>query len=186
MSEKTLSAETVYRGKILNLRRDTALLPNGNHAAREVVEHSGGVCVLPITADGDVVMVRQFRYPFMDTVLEIPAGKLEPGEDPHDCGLRELFEETGYKVEKLGFLGKLYPTPAYCTEVIHMYVASGLCEDTNTGNRLDEDEFLEVVKLPFAQVIDMILRNEISDAKTQLAVLKFQVEILRGEETRKS
>jgi ADP-ribose pyrophosphatase len=175
MSEKTLSTESIYKGRILNLRRDTAELPNGNHAAREVVEHSGGVCVLPITASGEVVMVRQFRYPFGQELLEIPAGKLEPGEDPLQCGIRELYEETGYKVETLEFLGKLYPTPAYCTEVIHMYLARGLCDDTNSGNHLDEDEFLDVVELPFEKLIDMIFKNEICDAKTQLAALKTKV-----------
>jgi ADP-ribose pyrophosphatase len=174
MTEKTLTTEHIYKGRILNLRRDTAELPNGNHAAREVVEHSGGVCVVPLTEGGDIVLVRQFRYPFGEELLEIPAGKLERGEDPLVAARRELYEETGYRGE-LEFLGKLYPTPAYCTEVIHMYLARGLKCNTNSGipeNHLDEDEFLEVVTLPFNEVIDMIIKNEISDAKTQLAVLK--------------
>jgi ADP-ribose pyrophosphatase len=175
MTEKTISTESLYNGKILNLRRDTAELCNGNHAAREVVEHSGGVCVVPLTESGNIVMVRQFRYPFGEELLEIPAGKLERGENPLRAAERELFEETGYRDAKLEFLGKLYPTPAYCTEVIHMYLARGLKCNTNSGspeNHLDEDEFLEVVTLPFNEVIDMIIMNEISDAKTQLAVLK--------------
>jgi ADP-ribose pyrophosphatase len=173
MTELTLSTETLHYGKILNLRRDTVELPNKNIAAREVVEHSGGVCVLPLTDSDEVIMVKQFRYPFNTVTLEVPAGKLEKGEDPLECGKRELFEETGLTAEKIEFLGKLYPTPAYCTEVIHMYLARGLIE--SDSNSLDEDEFLDVVKLPFDKVIDMIFKNEIPDAKTQLAMLKTKV-----------
>jgi ADP-ribose pyrophosphatase len=174
-TEKTLGEELVYQGKIIKVRRDTVELPNGNHAARDVVEHSGGVCVLPITVGGNVIMVRQFRYPHQEILPEIPAGKLELGEDPLECGKRELFEETGYRVDSLEFLGKLYPTPAYCTEVIHMYLARGLCENVDSGNHLDEDEFLDVVKLPFDKVVAMILENEILDSKTQIAVLKAKI-----------
>ncbi|MCL2071751.1 MAG: NUDIX hydrolase [Oscillospiraceae bacterium] len=171
-TEKTISSETVYNGRILNLIKDQVELPNGNSADREVVEHSGGVCVLPLTDCDMVVMVKQFRYPFKEPLLELPAGKREHGEEPLECGKRELLEETGYTAKKLDYLGKMYPTPAYCTEVIHMYLARGLCEgETN----LDQDEFLDVVKLPFDKVIDMIFRNEISDAKTQLAMLKTKI-----------
>jgi len=172
MKEKTLSTQTIYNGRIITVRNDTVELPNGNHAGREVVEHSGGVCVLPLTDCDHVVMVKQFRYPYGEALLEIPAGKLEHGEEPLECGKRELLEETGCTAEKFEFLGKLYPTPAYCTEVIHMYLARGLCEGKNS---LDTDEFLDVVKLPFDKVIDMIFRNEIPDAKTQLAMLKAKV-----------
>jgi ADP-ribose pyrophosphatase len=169
MTEKTVSAELIYHGKILNLHRDVVELPNKNHAAREVVEHSGGVCVLPLTDDDEVIMVKQFRYPFKEALLELPAGKLECGENPLTCGKRELREETGCTAESFEFIGKLYPTPAYCSEVIHMYLARGLSSGSNS---LDEDEFLQVVKLPLNQVVEMICNNEINDAKTQLAILK--------------
>jgi ADP-ribose pyrophosphatase len=171
--EKTLSTESIYKGKILNVTKDKVELPNKNHADREVIEHSGGVCVLPLTDSDEVIMVKQYRYPFKEVLLEIPAGKLEAGENPLECGKRELFEETGCTASKIEELGKLYPTPAYCTEVIHMYLARGLRQ--NESNNLDEDEFLEVVRLPFDKVIDMIFRGEISDAKTQLAMLKAKI-----------
>jgi ADP-ribose pyrophosphatase len=167
------SSETIYNGRILTLCNDTVVLPNEKIASREVVKHSGGVCVLPLTDSGEIVMVRQFRYPFGAELLEIPAGKLEVGEEPLQCGKRELLEETGYKAEKFEFLGKLYPTPAYCTEIIYMYLARGLSAAVDSKTtRLDEDEFLNVEELPFEKTVDMVLANEIADAKTQLAILK--------------
>jgi len=180
MTEKTISSQSIYKGKILNVRKDTVELSNGNTACREVVEHSGGVCVLPLTDSDEVIMVKQFRYPYETALLEIPAGKLEKGEEPLECGKRELLEETGFTAERFDYLGKLYPTPAYCTEVIHIYLARGVCEDTpaegeNNPHVPDEDEILEVVKLSFDKVIDMIFRNEILDAKTQFAMLKAKI-----------
>jgi ADP-ribose pyrophosphatase len=178
MTEKTISVKSIYTGKIITVHKDEVELINKNRAVREVVEHSGGVCVLPLTDCDEVIMVKQFRYPFKQVLLEIPAGKLEPGENPLECGRRELLEETGYNAKKFELLGKLYPTPAYNTEVIHMYLARGLCEvppRENTDNHLDADEFLQVVKLPFDKVIDMIFRDEIFDAKTQLAMLKAKI-----------
>jgi ADP-ribose pyrophosphatase len=172
VTEKTLSEEVIYDGKIIKVRKDTAELPNGNHAAREVVEHSGGVCVLPLTDDNHVIMVEQFRYPYKKVLTEIPAGKREKDEPPIECAKRELLEETGCTAKSLEPLGELYPTPAYCTEVIYMYLARGLCEGENN---LDEDEFLNVVKIPFSKAVDMVIRNEISDAKTQLALLKTKI-----------
>ena len=169
LTEKTLSLKTIYNGKIINVRKDEVELPNGNSADREVVEHSGGVCVLPLTDSGEIVMVNQFRYPHSEILTEIPAGKKEIGEEPLTCAERELLEETGYTAESFDYLGSLYPTPAYCTEVIHMYLARGLREGKQN---LDKDEFLDVVKFPFDKAFDMVLRNEISDAKTQIAILK--------------
>ncbi|MCL1832295.1 MAG: NUDIX hydrolase [Oscillospiraceae bacterium] len=175
MIEKQMSTEQIYNGKILRLRKDEVELINDNKAVREVVEHSGGVCVLPLTECDQVVLVKQFRYPFEKVLLEIPAGKLELGESPLECGKRELYEETGFNAKTFDFLGKLYPTPAYCTEVIHMYLARGLCDASNEGQHLDQDEFVDVVKMPFDKVIDMIFNDEIHDAKTQLAMLKAKV-----------
>ncbi|MCL2037299.1 MAG: NUDIX hydrolase [Oscillospiraceae bacterium] len=173
MNEKTISTNRIYYGRIIGVRNDTVELPNGNNAEREVVEHSGGVCVLPLSERDEVIMVKQFRYPYGEETLELPAGKLEKGEEPLECGKRELWEETGCTAKKYDYLGRLYPTPAYCTEVIHMYLARELCE--GEGNSPDTDEFLDVVKLPFDKVIDMIFRDEISDAKTQLAMLKVKI-----------
>ena len=146
--EKQLSSEYFYRGKIINMRVDSVLLPDGNEALREMVEHPGGVCVAPLTEDGQVIFVRQFRYPYGEEVLEIPAGKREdPAEDPLECGKRELLEETGATAERFLYLGKIYPTPGYTNELLHLYAATGL----SFGEACpDEDEFLFLEKLPLA------------------------------------
>lgn len=173
LEEKQLSKEYMYKGKIINLRRDTALLPDGKTALREVVEHPGGVCVAALTDNDEILFVKQFRYPYFETVLEIPAGKRDKGnEDPLECGIRELEEETGAKAEKFIPLGELYPSPGYCGEIIWLYAATGL---TFSEQHLDEDEFLTVEKIPLEKAVQMILSGEIKDAKTQAAVLKLKL-----------
>lgn len=167
--EKKLSSELIYDGKILRLTRDTALLENGETAFREVVHHSGGVCVLPLDDDGNVLFVKQFRYPFASVLLEIPAGKREPGEDPLQCGIRELSEEVGARASEIIPLGKLYPTVAYNTEVIYMYLARGL---SFHDQHLDADEFVDVIRIPLKEAYEMVMRDEIPDSKTQIAILK--------------
>lgn len=176
LTEKTLSEEYIYQGRIIKVRRDEVELPNGHKSVREVVEHSGGVCVLPLTDKEEVIFVRQFRYPYKEVILEIPAGKRDHGEEsPLECGKRELAEETGAKAAKYTNLGELYPSPGYCGEVIYMFLATGLTfGDTNP----DEDEFLNVEKIPFDKALDMVLSGEIKDSKTQCALLKAAV-ILR-------
>ena len=169
LNEQPLSADYKYRGRINNLRVDTALLPNGSSATREVVEHPGGVCVAALTEDGCLLFVRQFRYPYQKVLLELPAGKLDPGEDPLEAGKRELREETGAEAARYESLGELYPSPGYCGEIIHLYAATGL---TFGQMSPDEDEFLEVEKIPLEEAARMVLDNEIADAKTQAAVLK--------------
>ena len=169
LNEQPLSADYKYRGRIINLRVDTALLPNGSSATREVVEHPGGVCVAALTEDGCLLFVRQFRYPSQKVLLELPAGKLDPGEDPLEAGKRELREETGAEAARYESLGELYPSPGYCGEIIHLYAATGL---TFGQMSPDEDEFLEVEKIPLEEAARMVLDNEIADAKTQAAVLK--------------
>lgn len=169
LTEKTLTSEVVYDGRIFTLYKDTVELPNGNVAVRDRIEHNGGVCVIPLTREGEVIFVRQFRYGIKELVLEIPAGKLEKGEDHRECGLRELREETGAECEEFIYLGVAYPTTAYLSEKIHMYLARGL---TFTSQKLDEDEFLEVLKIPFDEAVKMVLSGEIKDAKTQIALMK--------------
>ena len=144
-------------------------LENGSVVGRDVVHHSGGVCVVPLTENNEVLFVRQFRYPYQKVLLEIPAGKLNYGEDHYACGLRELKEETGCSAKEYTYLGCLYPTPAYDTEIIHMYLAKGL---ESGEQKLDDDEFLEVTKIPLDKAVEMVMNNEIEDAKTQLALLK--------------
>lgn len=173
LEEKQLSAEYMYKGKIISLRRDKALLPNGNTATREVVEHNGGVCVAALTDNDEVLFVRQFRYPYMEVIPEIPAGKRDKAdEDPFECGKRELKEETGATAKKFIPLGKLYPSPGYCGEIIWMYAATGI---TYGEQNPDDDEFLTVEKIPLEKAVEMILSGEITDAKTQAAVLKLKV-----------
>ena len=170
LTEKTLERKPVWRGKIINIRQDKVELENGRTATRDVVEHPGGVCVLPLTDSNEILLVRQFRYPYGEVLTELPAGKLEPGgEDPLACGKRELEEETGMTAGEFVSLGTMYPSPGYCAEIIHMYLARGL---RKSRQHLDEDEFLEVERLPFEQVLEDILAGKIKDAKTQIAVLK--------------
>lgn len=173
LEEKQLKAEYVYEGRIIKVRRDEALLPNGAKALREVIEHPGGVCVAALTEDNEVLMVRQFRYPYSEVVLEIPAGKRDSvDEDPFECGKRELKEETGADASNFIPLGELYPSPGYCGEIIWLYAASGL---TFGEQHTDEDEFLEVEKIPLEKAVEMIMKGEIKDAKTQAAVLKLKL-----------
>ena len=167
--EETASSEVIYDGKILTLTRDTVTLENGKTALREVVTHHGGVCVVPVTDDNEIIFVNQFRYPFHDVLLEIPAGKIDKDEEHSVCGKRELLEETGAVATEYIYLGKMYPTTGYCTESIHMYLAKGLSFEEQ---KLDDDEFLDVVKIPFDKALEMIMNNEIPDGKTQTAILK--------------
>ncbi len=169
LHETTVNKNYVYNGKIINVRRDDAELPNGKPCLREVVEHSGGVCVAALTDNNELMFVRQFRYPYMEVILELPAGKLEKGEDPFEAGKRELEEETGRVAAKYHDLGKFYPTPGYCGEIIYLYAAEKL---TETHMHLDEGEFLEVEKIPLEKAVDMVLSGEIRDGKTQALVMR--------------
>lgn len=179
LEEKQLKAEYLYKGKIINLRKDEALLPNGKTALREIVEHPGGVCVAAITDEDELLMVKQFRYPYSEIILEIPAGKRDSlDEEPLKCGIRELREETGARAEKIFSLGTLYPTPGYCGEIIYMYGATGI----SFGNTdPDEDEFLAVERISFEKAVKMVMNGEIKDAKTQTAILKLKVMRDNGE-----
>ena len=167
--EQHLDGETKYEGLIVKVRLDRAQLENGKIVRREVVEHPGGVGILPVDGEGFCYMVRQFRYPFSRQLLEIPAGKLEYGEDPYECAVRELSEETGFSAEEMIPLGACYTSPGFSNEVLHLYLARGL----HAGRaHLDEDEFLNVEKYRLEELLAMADRGEISDAKTLIAVLK--------------
>lgn len=178
LEEKRISSEYKFKGKIINLRLDDALLPNGETAKREIVEHNGGVCVVPLTDKNEVLMVRQFRYPYMEIIKEIPAGKRDGNEEPLACGIRELKEETGCTADSFIFLGELYPTPGYCGEIIYMFLAKGLSYGETDP---DDDEFLEIEKIPIDDLINEIMNGNIKDAKTQTAVLKVKRLIDEGK-----
>ena len=176
LSEKTLTREYKFKGKVVNLRVDTAELPNGKSAGREVVEHNGGVGIVALNENKEVILVRQFRYPFMEELLEIPAGKKEVGEAPESCAARELKEETGAMADKLICLGEMYSSPGFCNEIIWLYLAI----NPDMGEKCpDEDEFLDTVIMPLDKAIEMIMKNEIKDAKTAMGILK-TVEYLKN------
>lgn len=179
LTEKPIKQEYIFKGRIVRLRVDEAQLPNGTHAAREVIEHPGGVCVAALTAENELLFVEQFRYPYMEVVLELPAGKLEYGEEPLSAGKRELQEETGAAAAVYKDLGKFYPTPGYCGEIIHMYLAEDL---QFSAQNLDADEFLEVRRIPLEEAYRMVLRNEIRDGKTQVGILKTYAYVKAAEQ----
>lgn len=172
LTEKTVESQTLFEGHIVKLMLDKAELPNGRIASREVVEHPGGVAILPLDGEDCVTLVRQYRYPFHTVVTELPAGKLERGEDHRPAGLRELEEEVGMKAAEFTYLGCLAMSPGFCTEVLHMYLATGLQQGECHP---DEDEFLERVRMPFDTLVAQIMSGEITDAKTVATVLKAKV-----------
>ncbi len=168
-SEKQLTTNTVYEGRIVTVKNDTAELVNGSVVYREIVEHSGGVAIVPVDSNREVHMVRQFRYPMREELLEIPAGKLERGEDPYDCAVRELSEETGCTAGRIVSLSEFYPSPGFSSEVLYIYLATDL---TPGEMNLDEDELLDVETIPLDDLVKRIMSGEIKDAKTIIGILK--------------
>lgn len=169
LEEKTIKENTIFEGRIFTVRKDEVQLPDGHTSTREVAYHNGGVCVAPLTEDNELIMVKQFRYPYKEILIELPAGKLEKDENPYDAGMRELEEETGYVTKEMKSLGEFYPTPGYCSEIIHLYYADNLIKKEQ---KLDEGEFLEVEKIKLKDALKMVLNGEIKDGKTQTIILK--------------
>jgi len=167
-TEKRISGEEVYHGVIVDVFLDRAELINGSVVKREVVDHPGGVGILPVDENNNCYLVRQFRYPFQREMLEIPAGKLERGEEHYSCAVRELSEETGFTADEYIYCGETCTSPGFSTEVLHVYIAKGL----HYGNaHPDDDEFLNVEKYHLSELLNMVKRNEIKDAKTIIAIL---------------
>ena len=176
--EKTLTSETKFEGRIIKVLRDTVELENGKTSAIEVVCHNGGVCVAALTEQNEVLLVRQFRYPYKEVLLELPAGKLEKGEDPFEAVKREQMEETGTTGENYISLGNLYTSTGYCGEIIRIWA----CRVAQKGEmHLDEDEFLEVERIPLDKAVEMVLNNEIPDSKTQVGILKTAALVKAGK-----
>jgi ADP-ribose pyrophosphatase len=163
LKETLVSSALLLNGKFLQVKRDTVRLPDGKHATREYVVHPGAVVVVPLLDDGQVVLERQFRYPIGQVMIELPAGKLEAGEDPLLCGLRELQEETGYTAAEWAYAGQMHLAIAYSTEVIHIYFARGL---SSGARQLDAGEFLDVFAAPAQQLLDWCADGTVTDAKT--------------------
>lgn len=180
LMEKQLTTTPRYHGAIVDVRSDTVRLPDGGEGVREVVSHPGGVAILPLTDDDEVLLVRQYRYPVGEALLEVPAGKLEKGEEHYPAGLRELEEEAGVIPEKMEYLGGLYVSPGFCTEMIHLYLATGLKQGTAHP---DEDEFLNVERMPFKKLLELVMAGEIRDAKTAALVMKTRLLKERDERT---
>lgn len=168
--EKQLTREEIYDGVVLKVVRDTVELPNGEKSLRELCLHVGAVAVIPILDDGRVIMERQYRYAHERVFFEIPAGKLDAADEPPlDAAMRELREETGAVAKKFTYLGRIDTSPALLNEKIHLYLAEGI---SFTDRELDEDEFIDVEFVPLDELFDMVMRGDICDSKTQIAILK--------------
>jgi ADP-ribose pyrophosphatase len=167
-AEATVASQRVYEGRLINLRVDTVRLENGRLTEREIVEHPGAVAVVALDEDDNVILIRQFRKAAEKELLEIPAGTLEAGEEPIACARRELEEETGYRAERLEEVGSLYPSPGFCTECIHLYLATDLQEGHSVP---EEDEAIETIKVPLSDIPAMLSRGEICDGKTIAGLL---------------
>lgn len=177
LKETQLTSEQVFDGVLLKVYRDTVRLPDGGQSVREVVRHPGAVVIVPVDGEGNIWLVRQFRYPYGETLLEVPAGKLEPGEEPFPAAQRELEEEIGARAGQWTPIGEAFPTPGFCDERQHVYLARDL-----TFGRMhpDEDEFLERVSLPMAKAVAMAVDGRIRDCKTAAAILRVYL-MLEGE-----
>ena len=171
VQEPTVRSQRIYEGRVINLRVDTVELPEGRTAQREVVEHRGAVCLVALDAQDNVLLVRQYRKPVEETLLEVPAGTLDTQEAPEACARRELREETGFTAAHLELLGTFYTTPGFTSEVMYAYLATGL---TSSPLQAEEDEYIEVVCLPFRAALDMVLRGEVRDAKSIATLLLAQ------------
>lgn len=169
--EQTEEIQGIFSGNIINVHTDKITLVDGTEAVREVVDHPGGVAIVSLTDNNEIILVRQFRYPYKETIYEIPAGKLESGENPREAGIREFSEECGATAESFEPLGEIYPTPGYCGEIIRLFYAMGL---TFGKQNLDDDEYLDVVKMPFGECVSKIMNGEIKDAKTIIGILKLK------------
>lgn len=169
MREKTIKTERIYDGKILKFDYSTVVLPNGNQATREIVRHPGGVGIVAVDEDDMIYLVKQYRIPYDDILLEIPAGKLDVAEDTLEAAKRELSEETGLEAEQWEFMGCFYPSVGFCDENLRLYMATRL----SLGEmHTDDDEFLNVIKMPFEDAVEMCIDGRIKDGKTIAGILK--------------
>ena len=176
-TEKTLESQLVFAGKVITLRQDKVALENGGTATREVVHHSGGAGVAALDDEGNITLIRQYRYALGQELVEIPAGKLEPGEDPLAAAQRELAEEAGLAAKTYVSLGHTIPTCGYSDEKIYIYAAKNL---NPVPQNLDEDEFVTLFKLPLQEAVAQVLAGEIADGKTALAILKLSALVESG------
>lgn len=168
--EKTISTEPIYDGRIIKVQKDLVTLPNGKTASRELVKHPGAVGIIPITAEGKLIVVEQYRKALERSLIEIPAGKLEPGEKPATTAIRELEEETGMGANQFDYLQTIATSPGFANEEIHLFIAKDLYKIAQPAS-LDEDEFVELMEIDLEEAEEMIVNGSISDAKTVIAVM---------------
>ncbi|MDY6906970.1 MAG: NUDIX hydrolase [Chloroflexota bacterium] len=175
--ERVVESRQVYQGRIVSLRVDRVVLPSGRETTREVVEHGDCVAVVPLDGEGNVILVRQFRTPVGRELLELPAGGIEAGERPSQCARRELVEETGYRAQGMEPIGGFYASPGYCTEFLHLFLATGL--EPGPGAAM-EDEFIDVVPVPLSEVAGLIESGQVQDAKSVAGLLALLRRLERG------
>lgn len=168
MEEKTISSDRIYTGKVISLKVDTVEIEKRGYQKREIVEHGGAVAIVALTDENEVILVKQFRKAIEDIIWEIPAGKLELGESPKECAIRELKEETGYSADNLKLIHKFYSSPGFSNQKVYIYLATGLVEGES---KLNDDENLEFYKVDINEAYEMILKNEVEDAKTSIGLL---------------
>ena len=173
--EKTVNTNPIFKGRILDVRVDEVLLPNGKTSTRELIKHPGAVAIIMVTDDEKIVLVEQYRKPMEKPLVEIPAGKLDEGEEPLACAVREMEEETGYECESMEKLISLYTSPGFADEIIHIYVAKGLKKKENAKG-LDEDEFVDLMEVSLEEALELIKQERIQDAKTAYAIQYLQLQ----------
>lgn len=169
-AEKTINSQEIYSGKVVHLQVDDVILPNGKQAKREIINHPGAVAIIPITKDKKIVMVEQYRKPLEKSLLEIPAGKLEPGEDPETTAIRELEEETGYTTNELSLVTSFYTSPGFANELMYIYITDQL-ERVDEPAEGDDDEFIEIVEVTLDEAKQYVEEERIHDSKTNYAIL---------------
>ncbi|WP_462412105.1 NUDIX hydrolase [Neobacillus sp. Marseille-QA0830] len=179
LEEKTIKSEEIFSGKVISLHLQEVELPNGNHSKREIIKHPGAVAILAVTDDNKILMVEQFRKALERTIVEIPAGKLEKGEDPADCARRELEEETGYECKNLEPITSFYTSPGFADEIVHVFLATGLSKKENAAG-LDEDEFVNLEEITLNEALQYVEQQKIYDAKTIYAVQYLQLQKALG------
>lgn len=166
--EKTISSDRIYTGKVISLKVDTVEIENKGYQKREIVEHQGAVAIVALTDDDKVVLIKQFRKPIEQVIWEIPAGKLEIGETPKECAIRELKEETGYSAKNIKLIHKFFTSSGFSNQKIYIFLATGL---TKGEHKFDEDEIIEKYEIDINEARNMIIKNEIEDAKTAIGIL---------------
>ena len=169
--EKTIQSKVLYKGKVITLQVDEVLLPNGNKSSREIVKHPGAVAIMAITEDKKIILVEQYRKALERSIIEIPAGKIEPGEPQEETARRELEEETGYTTSSLQYVQSFATSPGFADEVIHLYFAENIEKDVYKSQRLDEDEFVELLYVTIEEMESLVTNNKIYDAKTAFACI---------------